>query len=83
MPISDGIIDFDLRTALSDGPPKYQPIWLTAAYGAFIDKAGSNYQMQMGVQFRYERCPELQQPRAIDMIATGWLACRPLVDLSR
>jgi hypothetical protein len=81
-PIVDGTIDFDLRTALPDGPPKNQPIWLSAAYGAFVKKEG-NYQMLLGVLFSYERCPELKNPAAIDLIAEAWLACKPLVDLLR
>jgi len=63
------------------GAPKTQPLWLQAAYKAFINKAGSNYQIQIGVLFPYERCPDLQDPSSIDMIAAAWLACKPLVDL--
>ncbi|MCC8978310.1 hypothetical protein [Bradyrhizobium acaciae] len=84
VPFIDARIDFDLRTALaSGGPPKVQPRWLSAAYGAFADKKGTNYQIQMGVIFRYDRCPELRQEDAIDLIAASWLACKPLVDLTR
>jgi hypothetical protein len=84
VPFIDARIDFDLRTAIAfGGPPKAQPVWLSAAYGAFADKKGSNYQIQMGVIFRYERCPELKQENAINLIAASWLACKPLVDLTR
>jgi hypothetical protein len=65
------------------GAPKVQPLWLSAAYGAFADKAGSNYQIQLGAVFRYFRCPELQKATAIDLVARAWLACKPLVDLGR
>jgi hypothetical protein len=65
------------------GAPKLQPLWLAAAYGAFVDKAGSNYQIQMGAVLRYDRCPELRAADAIDLIARAWLACKPLVDLGR
>lgn len=83
-PYIDARIDFDLRTALpASGPSKTQPLWLSAAYGAFVDKGGSNYQIQMGVIFRYDRCPELQRSDAIDLIAGAWLACKPLVDLAQ
>jgi hypothetical protein len=37
----------------------------------------------MGVQFRYVHCPELRKADAIDLIAGAWLACKPLVDLTR
>jgi hypothetical protein len=84
VPYVDAGIDFDLRTAVtSDGPPKMQPHWLSAAYGSFAKKNGSNYQIQMGVIFRYERCPELRQADAIDLIVASWLACEPLVNLTR
>ena len=83
-PFVDARIDFDLRTAIpSGGPPKTQPKWLSAAYGSFVNKGTSNYQIQMGVVFRYERCPELRRTNAIDLIASAWLACKPLVDLAR
>jgi hypothetical protein len=83
-PFVDATIDFDLRTAIpSGGPPKTQPRWLSAAYGSFVNKENSNYQIQMGVMFRYERCRELQKADAIDLIASAWLGCKPLVDLAR
>jgi hypothetical protein len=83
-PIIDARIDFDLRTAVpSGGPPKTQPRWLSAAYGSFAHKGGTNYQIQMGVMFRYDRCPELRHEDAIELIAQSWLACKPLVDLTR
>jgi hypothetical protein len=82
--VVDAIIEGDLRTAIpSGGPIKTQPRWLFAAYGLFVDKENSNYEMQMGVQFRYERCPELQQANAIGLIASAWLGCKPLIDLAR
>jgi hypothetical protein len=54
---------------------KAQPRWLSAAYGSFADK-GTNYQIQIGVLFRYDRCPELRQETAVDLIAASWLACK-------
>ena len=83
-PYVDATIDFDLRSAVSSsGPPKMQPRWLSAAYGSFVNKKGTNYQIQMGVIFRYDRCPELRQVNALDLVASAWLACKPLVDLTR
>ena len=82
-PFVDARIEFDLRTAIPfDGPPKTQPRWLSAAYGAFVDKRGSNYEIQMGVVFRYKYCPELREADAIDLVAAAWLACKPLIDLA-
>ncbi len=83
-PNIDARIDFDLRTAIpSRGPPKTQPNWLSAAYGSFVKKRGSNYQIQVGAVFRYDRCPELRSADAIGLFAETWLACKPLVDLMR
>ena len=84
VPFMDARIDFDLRTAIpSGGPPKTQPRWLSAAYGSFVEKNGSNYQIQVGVIFRYDRCPEIANDDALDLVAAAWLACKPLIDLTR
>jgi hypothetical protein len=84
VPHLDARIEFDLRTAFaSGGLMKLQPRWLSAAYGSFVNKEGSNYEIQMGVIFRYDRCPELRQADAVELIASAWLACKPLVDLTR
>ena len=84
IPFLDARIEFDLRTAIpSGGPPKTQPNWLSAAYGSFVRKRGSNYQIQVGAIFRYDRCPELRSADAIGLLADAWLACKPLVDLMR
>ena len=83
-PFLDARIEFDLRTAFAKGgAPKNQPLWLPAAYGSFVNKQGSNYEIQVGVQFPYERCSKLNQPDAIGLIAEAWLACKPLVDVAR
>jgi hypothetical protein len=83
-PYIDARIDFDLRTAIrSGGPPKTQPNWLSAAYGSFVKKRGSNYQIQIGAIFRYDRCPELRSADAIGLLANTWLACKPLINLMR
>lgn len=82
-PLVDAVIDFDLRgVAAGNGAPKVQPRWLSAAYGSFVNKNGSNYQIQIGVLFPYEHCPELRNPTSISMIAGAWIACKPLVDLA-
>jgi hypothetical protein len=44
-----------------------------AAYSSFVNKEESNYQIQMGVVFPYERCPELRQTDALDLVAAGLL----------
>jgi hypothetical protein len=84
VPFIDAQIDFDLRTAIpSSGPPKPQTRWLSAAYSSFANKQGANYQIQIGVLSRYERCPELRRTDAIDLVAMAWIACKPLIDAAR
>jgi hypothetical protein len=79
-PYIDARIDFDLRTAVpSDGGAKWQPQWLSAAYRAFVDKKGANYQIQIGILFPYSRCSELNRADVLDLIAGSWVACRPFV----
>lgn len=84
IPYVDANIGFDLRTAgeASKGP-KPQLRWLEAGYGSLINRKGSNYEIQLGAIFRYERCPELRHPDATDLMARAWLACEPLVNLGR
>lgn len=83
-PFLDARIEFDLRTAFrSDSAPKTQLRWLSAAYDCFVNKEGSNYQIQVGVLFPYDHCPALKGESAIDLIAKAWIACKPLVDLAR
>jgi hypothetical protein len=83
-PFVDANIGFDLRTAFqSSGPPKAQLRWLSAGYGSLVNKESSNYEIQIGVVFCYERCPELREADAIDLIAQSWIACKPLIDLVR
>ena len=81
---TDAEIRFDLRTIPGvTGKPKKQPLWLSAAYGAFVDKRGANYEFQIGVDFDYAKCPSLRKPSATDLIAQAWLGCKPFVDLVR
>jgi len=83
-PHMDAEIRFDLRTIPgATGKPKKQPLWLSAAYGAFVNKRGSNYEFQIGVEFDYARCAGLRKASAVDLIAQAWLGCKPFVDLVR
>ena len=82
-PIVDTLIEVDLRTAFeSNGKVKYQPQWLEVIYDVFCNKK-SNYQMQVGMFFSYENCPNLKDPKALDLIARSWLACEPLISLCK
>jgi hypothetical protein len=80
----DAELRFDLRTIPgATGEPKKQPLWLSAAYGALVDKRGSNYELQIGVDFNYARCTGLQEASAVELIAQAWLGCKRFVDLLR
>ncbi|MCA0250658.1 MAG: PD-(D/E)XK nuclease family protein [Proteobacteria bacterium] len=87
--IHDARIEFDLRTALpfdttvKRKAPKTQYQWLSAVYGAFANKHGANYQIQVGVVFPYDRCPLIRTPDALNLMVESWLACKPLVDAMR
>jgi hypothetical protein len=81
--LTDAQIDFDLRTAFPSKGPKTQPLWLSAAYGALTKKKGSNYQVQIGVLFKYDKCPAIRTLQAIDLVAKAWIACNPLLKLTR
>jgi len=80
----DAELRFDLRTIPgATGKPKKQPLWLSAAYGAFVDRRGANYEFQIGVEFDYAKCAGLRKPSATDLIAQVWLGCKPFIDLVR
>lgn len=81
-PIVDAHIQFDLRTAVpGSGMPKLQPRWLEAGFNAFTNKNNTNYEIVIGIQFPYLSCPSMRTPGALDLIATAWMAHRPLIEL--
>ncbi len=57
---------------------KYQPQWLEGIYRAFSAKR-SNIQLAFGAIFPYDRCPAIGTRRALYLIASTWLACKPLI----
>lgn len=80
-PIYDGRMEFDPRTLTGNGAIKTQPQWGASAYEILQNRKGSNIQFQVGVKFPYATCPEMATPKAVDLIAKSWLACRPLLDV--
>jgi hypothetical protein len=78
-PVTDARVEFDLRTAMAGGGGgvRFQPQWLDAAYEALAGKR-SNLQFGAGVRFPYGRGP-IESPVALDLIASAWLGCRPLL----
>jgi hypothetical protein len=83
VPFIDAQLEFDLRTAVpSASGPKAQPLWLETGYASFVNREHTNYQIQFGVMFPYDRCPEVKEKDALDLMVSSWLACKPLIDLA-
>jgi hypothetical protein len=82
-PTIDSRLRFDLRTAIRVGKSarssvKLQPQWLRATYDALRSRQ-SNFQIQVGVDFRYKECPVVATPEIAGVIADVWLACQPII----
>ena len=84
VPMMDGSIEFDLRTAFGDpkphfGPPiKKQQQWVLAAYDLLANKR-SNIQFQIGVEFHYPQFNELANKEADRYFIGAFRALRPFV----
>lgn len=89
IPISDAVLEFDLRTARKDSGDttpkgsavKCQPIWLDALYELFKSNQG-NIELNVGIQFKYAHCQEVKSPKILDVIAETWITCRPLIKVA-
>lgn len=75
----DGILDFDLRTANSNGnrrnTPKYQPEWVAMALPILKYKR-SNIQFQIGCEFEYGQCKKLRYTDSHLLFLKSWIASR-------
>ena len=85
--ITDSILRFDLRTALSRrskarGPVKAQPEWLEAAYNALRNRR-SNMQFQIGVVFPFRYCKITRSPAIAEVMVQSLLACEPFAEVVR
>ena len=84
VPMMDGSIEFDLRTAFGDPKPhfgspiKKQQQWAQAAYGLLANKR-SNIQFQIGVEFHYPKFNELANKEADRYFIGAFRALRPFV----
>ena len=84
VPMMDGSIEFDLRTAFGDpkphfGPPiKKQQQWAQAAYDLLANKR-SNILFQIGVEFHYPQFNELANKEADRYFIGAFRALRPFV----
>ena len=82
IPFVDAEIHFDIRTAFEgEAPIKQQPQWLSIAYEVFTNKK-SNFQIQIGMKFDYQRCAIVRTEKTLDAIAGAWIACAPVVELA-
>lgn len=82
-PVVDARLEYDLGTIADTGKGRgvrSQPEWLEATYKAFTSKR-SNMQLGIGAIFPYRACSVVRTPRALDLFAKTWLACRPLLDV--
>jgi|HubBroStandDraft_2_1064218.scaffolds.fasta_scaffold725869_1 hypothetical protein len=78
-----GLISTCARQFRSEDRPRHNQDGCPRLTAPSSTKKPRTTRFKLGVVFRYERCPELRQPDAIDLIASAWLACKPLVDLAR
>jgi hypothetical protein len=80
-PVIDCELTFDMRTALPGGGIKFQPQWAQATYSALSNR-NSNLEVLFGVVFAYDRCPEIRDRRAIELLSAGWRACTPIFEVA-
>jgi hypothetical protein len=82
----DSQLAFDLRTAIkvsrtAGGRVKHQPEWLYATYEALKSRR-SNLQLQVGVEFPYDKCPDANTSAIVAHIRDVFIACAPLIDIA-
>lgn len=82
--INDAMLEFDLRTALNGGgnsQVKQQQQWINVAFEVMNNKK-SNLQLQVGVDFSYDRCKMLKSSRAINLFSESIIAMKPFLYLA-
>ncbi|MCH2227467.1 MAG: hypothetical protein MK033_06810 [Candidatus Caenarcaniphilales bacterium] len=78
--VEDSKLSFDLRTAFVYPEGKYQPnihnkeYWLQAAYESIVNKGSANIQTSFKVSFDYDKCTQLNSPKAVELIIKSWLS---------
>ncbi len=84
IPSVDAELEFDLRTAFKTGgnnPVKQQHQWLNAAFDVMRNKK-SNLQIQVGVEFSYDKCKTISSSKSINLFVESILALKPFLDLA-
>ncbi|MFO0992768.1 MAG: hypothetical protein U1E67_12655 [Hyphomicrobiales bacterium] len=79
-PVTDCELIFDMRTALSGGAVKTQQEWAKAAHSA-LTAPKSNLEVLFGIVFPYDRCPEIRDQKAVDLISASWRSCTPIFNI--
>ena len=83
-PTIDAELEFDLRTAFNAGVNahvKRQHEWLNAACSVMCNKK-SNLQIQVGVEFVYDKCKTISGSKSINLFVESILALKPFLDLA-
>jgi len=77
----DAYLDVDLRTlgGYPGSDVKEQRDWIDAARGVVANK-NSNFELQVGATFRYDHCPAIQTPDALNHVAAAWIGCRFFIE---
>ena len=74
----DAYLEVDLRTLRGDPDSgvKEQRDWIEAARCVAANKnKDSNFELQVGATFRYDHCPAIQTPDALNHVAAAWIGC--------
>ena len=85
-PFQDAHLEVDLRTLRGDPAlgVKQQSEWMDAVKHVIRNKNGDcNFEFQVGAAFRYEHCPAISEPDALDHIAAAWIGCRSFIEWLR
>ncbi|MDG4548440.1 MAG: hypothetical protein PQ614_09145 [Rickettsiales bacterium] len=81
IPIIDGYMRFDLRTAISrGGGVKIQQEWLKTSLEILQNK-NSNLQLGVGVNFEYDKCIAIKSSNADELFVKAWQASMPIREL--
>ncbi len=83
-PSVDAELEFDLRTAFKTGGKtqvKQQHQWLSTAFDVMRNKK-SNLQIQLGVDFSYDKCKTIKDSQSINLYVESIIALKPFLDLA-
>ena len=80
----DAYLEVDLRTLRGGSGVKEQRDWIEAARDVVANKnKDANFELQVGGTFRYDHCPAIQTPDALNHVAAAWIGCRSFIEWLR